>query len=92
MNDEYGPTYQDGYSAGKNAAGWWEQDNIGGRASGDVKGAARATLKALDEEAWPDFLDDLAGPLRNGDEEFEEGLEHGLQAGITEACNALLEE
>jgi len=44
--------YQDGYERGQNAAGWWTQENGGGR---DTRGTqaltewAQATLKAIDD-------------------------------------------
>lgn len=37
-----------GAEHGQNAAGWWEQDNIGGRTTGDVTDVARSVLEGLD--------------------------------------------
>lgn len=38
-----------GEKHGTNAADWWFQDNLGGRASGDVKARARDVLAKLEE-------------------------------------------
>lgn len=54
-----------GESAGANAADWWAQDIVGGRASGDTAATARAILAGLDDgdplicDALPGY--DLSG-------------------------------
>ena len=52
---------QRGAKDGKNAAGWWEQDAIGGRVSSrvDTKDVARRVLQAI-EDGDPQVLDGLA--------------------------------
>lgn len=59
-----------GAEAGRNAAAWWEQDAIGGRANGDVKATARAVMKGIDD-GDPEILDamptlDLSGQWADG--------------------------
>jgi len=38
-----------GHPDGANAAAWWQQDALGGRANGDVNAIARATLAGIDD-------------------------------------------
>ncbi len=38
-----------GAQHGTNAAAWWEQENLGGRAPGEVKASARRVLRLLDD-------------------------------------------
>lgn len=54
-----------GREHGRNAAGWWEQDAIGGRATGDVRPAALRTLSGI-EDGDPEILDSLPGPDLSG--------------------------
>ncbi|MGH3737569.1 MAG: hypothetical protein ACRDT6_18465 [Micromonosporaceae bacterium] len=52
-----------GRGAARDAAGWWAQDTIGGRASGDVAAVARRVLTGIDD-GDPAILDALpACPL-----------------------------
>ncbi|MBU8857756.1 MULTISPECIES: DUF4314 domain-containing protein [unclassified Micromonospora] len=60
-----------GVAAGRDAAQWWAQDTIGGRAHGDVAGAARAVLAAIETADGRDIdglpfadRDDAAGRAR----------------------------
>jgi hypothetical protein len=46
---------------GTNAAGWWAQDSVGGRATGDVAATARRVLAGIDE-GDPLVLDTLPTP------------------------------
>jgi hypothetical protein len=55
-----------GEQAGANAADWWAQDTVGGRASGDIADRARRILRGLDDDLDPAVLNalpicDLAG-------------------------------
>jgi hypothetical protein len=59
-----------GSEHGRNSAEWWQQDSIGGRASGDVRETARLILSGLDE-GDPAVLDalpaaDLSGQWADG--------------------------
>lgn len=59
-----------GRSDGENAAGWWEQDAVGGRASGDVLLTASTVLAGL-EAGDPAVIDglpsaDLSGEWADG--------------------------
>ncbi|MEW9530629.1 hypothetical protein [Microbispora sp. NPDC049125] len=47
-----------GTEDGKNAASWWQQDALGGRATGDTRTAARRILKGI-EDGDPQILDEL---------------------------------
>jgi hypothetical protein len=47
-----------GAGAGRDAAGWWGQDTVGGRASGDVTATARRILAGIDD-GDPAVLDTL---------------------------------
>jgi hypothetical protein len=38
-----------GHAAGVNAAAWWAQDTVGGRASGDTRATARRVLADVDD-------------------------------------------
>lgn len=55
-----------GREHGENAAAWWEQDAIGGRASGDVTAAARRVLAGI-EDCDPMILDNLPAPDLSGE-------------------------
>lgn len=55
-----------GADHGRSAAGWWEQDAIGGRATGDVRPTARAVLQGL-EDGDPQVLDAIPGPDLSGE-------------------------
>jgi len=74
-NDEYSTLITamraNGQEAGTNAAGWWYQDTLGGRASGDVSEHARTTLTGL-RDGDPVVMDslpwsDLSGEWADGD-------------------------
>src|SRR5215470_12893589 len=41
--------HEAGARAGRDAADWWEQDTLGGRASGDTTARAAAILAGLDD-------------------------------------------
>jgi hypothetical protein len=73
-----------GEAAGRDAAGWWCQDTIGGRATGDVKPRARAILQALDDDD-PELLDGLpcADPGRL--DELEDLDDTGLAAILADS-------
>jgi hypothetical protein len=47
-----------GHAAGVNAAAWWAQDTLGGRAGGDVRATARRVLAGIDD-GDPQILDSL---------------------------------
>jgi hypothetical protein len=47
-----------GHTAGVNAAAWWAQETVGGRASGDVRATARRVLAGIDD-GDPMVLDSL---------------------------------
>src|SRR5437764_13727870 len=49
---------QAGQHAGTGAADWWAQDTVGGRATGDTAGRARAVLAGIDD-GDPAVLDAL---------------------------------
>ena len=64
-----------GAEAGVNAADWWAQDVIGGRATGDVRPAARRVLAGIDD-GDPAVLDtlphlDLSGQNANSTSEAD---------------------
>jgi hypothetical protein len=50
--------HEAGQRAGANAADWWAQDTVGGRATGDTAGRARAVLAGIDD-GDPAVLDAL---------------------------------
>jgi len=52
---------QAGATAGHNAAAWWEQDTLGGRATGDTTARAATMLRGLDNTD-PAILDALPTP------------------------------
>ncbi|XVV10908.1 hypothetical protein ACQP2X_39635 [Actinoplanes sp. CA-131856] len=56
--------------AGRHAAGWWEQDAIGGRATGDVRATAARVLAGIDDgdPAVLDLLPRLNDPGRREDD------------------------
>lgn len=61
--------HEAGQRAGRNAADWWAQDTVGGRATGDTAGQARAVLAGIDD-GDPAVLDalpvcDLSGQWAN---------------------------
>lgn len=47
-----------GYEHGQHSTGWWEQDTIGGRTSGDTTAIARQVLQGI-EDGDPAILDAL---------------------------------
>lgn len=55
-----------GAEAGKNAADWWEQDAIGGRATRSERECAELTLRGLDD-GDPLVLDSLPCPNLSGE-------------------------
>jgi hypothetical protein len=73
-----------GEAAGRDAAAWWCQDMIGGRATGDVKPRARTILQALDDDD-PELLDGLpcADPSRL--DNLEELDDTGLAAILADS-------
>ena len=54
-----------GKEEGTNAAAWWQQDAIGGRATGDTKATAQRVLDGLDE-GDPEIIDGLPRPDLSG--------------------------
>lgn len=59
-----------GREHGRNAAEWWAQEAVGGRATGDVRGIARRIIAGLDD-GDPEILDglpwaDLSGEWADG--------------------------
>src|SRR5215216_5766452 len=54
-----------GREHGANAASWWEQDALGGRATHDTRYTAEAVLKGL-EDGDPAILDSLPQPDLSG--------------------------
>jgi hypothetical protein len=50
-----------GRQHGESAAAWWQQDALGGRATGDAAATARRVLKGIDD-GDPAILDALPGP------------------------------
>lgn len=72
-----------GTEAGVNAAAWWEQDAIGGRATRGERETAECTLKGL-ENGDPETIDSLPFPNLSGewaDEQVPEDIyrELGVQ-------------
>lgn len=55
-----------GKEAGENAAAWWQQNAIGGRATGDTLETARRVLQGL-EDGDPETLDALPFPNLSGE-------------------------
>jgi hypothetical protein len=56
----------DGVEAGRGIADWWAQDTLGGRATGDIRAAARRILAGIDD-GDPAVLDALpTSPHRSG--------------------------
>lgn len=60
-----------GEQHGRNAASWWEQDAIGGRASGDTRAVARRVLRGIND-GDPEILDSLPCPNLSG--EWADGM------------------
>lgn len=54
-----------GREAGENAAAWWEQDAIGGRATSGERDRAELTLKGI-EDGDPAVMDSLPFPNLSG--------------------------
>lgn len=85
-----------GAEHGANAAAWWEQDAIGGRAGGDVAETARAVLAGI-EDGDPMVLDslptaDLSGQWAGemtGPDLVAEVL---AELGIDDACDTRMHE
>jgi hypothetical protein len=50
-----------GQTAGQNAADWWAQERVGGRATGDVAATARRTLQGIRYED-PEVMNSLPSP------------------------------
>ena len=55
-----------GREAGQNAAAWWEQDAIGGRAGRDWRDVAKRTLEGI-QDGDPAVLDSLPWPNLSGE-------------------------
>jgi hypothetical protein len=55
----------EGTRAGQNAAGWYVMDTLGGRVTGDVRPAARAILRGI-EDGDPAVMDTLPYPDLSG--------------------------
>jgi hypothetical protein len=77
-----------GSDHGNNAADWWQQDAIGGRASGDTRGVARRVLEGL-ADGDPEIVDglpsaDLSGQWADGPTVRSLLDDHGL-AGLDPA-------
>jgi|SRR5215216_1384229 len=54
-----------GREHGMSAAAWWEQDALGGRATGDIRSTAKAVLKGI-EDGDPEIVDGLPYPDLSG--------------------------
>lgn len=71
-DEQYAAVLEDarrlGAEHGRNAASWWEQDAIGGRASSrvDTKETARRVLQGIDD-GDPLILDSLPNPNLSGE-------------------------
>jgi len=80
-----------GARAGRNAADWWDQDTLGGRASGDTD--ARATLiLAGNDDLAPLIVDALPACDVSGqwaDAPTEAGLYHDAAPAHAPGCNDL---
>lgn len=73
-----------GENDGANQAEWWEQDVLGGRASGDVTGTARRILAGL-EDGDPEVYDGLPTPDVAGAEERGEGITDLVETALRDA-------
>lgn len=64
-----------GVEHGASAADWWQQEVLGGRATGDAVSTARRVLQGL-EDGDPEILDALPGPRHGyGPAELEDDCE-----------------
>jgi hypothetical protein len=72
-----------GTEAGRSAAEWWAQDTIGGRATGDVRRAARRILAGIDDED-PAVLDGL--PTFTAPQRWHDGRD-SAEVRYTEAAH-----
>jgi len=74
--------YEEGVDTGRSAAGWYIQDTLGGRASGDTKETARMLRKQMDDgdPALYDSvqLPDLSGEYADGPTPRSLAEEYGI--------------
>lgn len=85
---------------GRNAAAWWIQDTIGGRANGDVHARALQILTGIND-GDPAILDTMPTPPAHdlaGDSHwwadlhtaYTDGFQQGCEAAVVAACQTLL--
>jgi hypothetical protein len=93
-----------GRAAGANAAAWWQQDTVGGRASGDTGAPARAILAGiadgdplvldalpaarLGEDGAEQAYEDDAGPASRDWRALDAALRAGAIDAWRDACQA----